>query len=48
MARTMVACGGGGWVGDGLVKDGVWIESRGEDRREEEKEAAVGGACFYV
>lgn len=42
-ARTMVGRGGGG-MGDGVVKDGVWIESEGEDRRgEEEEEAAAAG-----
>lgn len=40
MARTMVGRGGGG-KGDEVVKDGVWMESRGEDRREEEKEVAA-------
>lgn len=37
VARTMVGRGGGG-RGDEVVKDGVWMESGGEDRREEEKE----------
>lgn len=40
MARTMVGRGGAG-KGDEVVKDGVWMESRGEDRREEEKEVAA-------
>ncbi|KAK2823922.1 hypothetical protein Q5P01_021097 [Channa striata] len=43
----MVATGEGGGMGDGVAKDGVWIESTGEDRREEEeveeKEVAVAG-----
>lgn len=42
MARTMVGRGGGG-KRDEVVKDGVWRESRGEDRREEEKEVAMAG-----
>lgn len=40
MARTMVGRGGG-VKGDEVVKDGVWMESRGEDRREEEKEVVA-------
>lgn len=45
VARTMVARGGGGGgTGDEVVKDGVWIESGGEDRREEEKEKEVAAA----
>lgn len=43
MARTMVGRGGGG-KGDEVVKDGVWMESGGEDRREEEKEVAAAVA----
>lgn len=46
VARTMVVRGGGGGggTGDEVVKDGVWIESEGEDRREEEKEAVAAVA----
>lgn len=33
--------GGGGGMVDGVVKDGVWIENGGEDRREVEKEKAA-------
>lgn len=44
VARTMV---GGEWGGEGtgdeVGKDGVWMESRGEDRREEEEEVAMAG-----
>lgn len=40
MARTMVGRGVGG-RGDEVVKDGVWMESGGEDRREEEKEVVA-------
>lgn len=40
MARTVVGRGGGG-KRDEVVKDGVWMESRGEDRREKEKEVAA-------
>lgn len=43
VARTMVGRGGGG-KGDEVVKDGVWMESGGEDRREEEKEVAAAVA----
>lgn len=43
MARTMVGRGGGG-KRDEVVKDGVWMESGGEDRREEVAAAvAVAG-----
>lgn len=42
VARTMVGRGGGG-TGDEVGKDGVWMESRGEDRREEEEEVAKAG-----
>lgn len=45
MARTMVA---GGWVGDEVVKDGVWIENGGEDRREAEEEKEVAAAAGRV
>lgn len=40
VARTMVGRGAGG-KGDEVVKDGVWMESGGEDRREEDKEVAA-------
>lgn len=40
VARTMVGRGSGG-RGDEVVKDGEWMESGGEDRREEEKEVVV-------
>lgn len=36
--------GGGGGTRDEVVKDGVWIESVGEDSREEEKEKEVAAA----
>lgn len=47
VARTMVGRGGGG-EGDEVVKDGVWLESGGEDRREEEKEVATTAAMAGV
>lgn len=43
VARTMVGRGGGG-EGDEVVKDGVWMESGGEDRREDEREVAAAMA----
>lgn len=48
MSRKDNGLRGRGGGGDGVVKDGVWIESGGEDRREGGEGSGGGRACFYV